>query len=132
VSVAFLSGEWFEALAGHLRSAQLLPGDPATGIRVGQLVTGAPGGVDHAWTLVLRGGSAPELEVGSIDRADVVLVESYEGAWALASGDRTPGQLLEAGEVKVRGDARRLVAASELLEAVAACTGGLREMTTRD
>lgn len=130
MSIRFLSVEWYEALRAQLRAAPPLPGESSTQLRLGQLVLGAPDGADHAWTIVLRNGAVPALDVGSVANADVVLVESYDAAWALASGDRTAGQLLEAGELKIRGDARRLVAASELLEAVAAASGALSELTT--
>ncbi|MHB1988228.1 MAG: hypothetical protein ACYCSF_09610 [Acidimicrobiales bacterium] len=131
MTVRFLSAEWFAALGEQLAGVTLPSGDESGPFFIGQLVTGAPDGRDHAWTLVLQGGSPPGLEVGS-DSAEVVLVESYESAWALASGEKTAGQLLEAGEIKIRGDARRLVAAAELLEIASGACGTLSEITTRD
>ncbi|MGO9560889.1 MAG: hypothetical protein ACLPQS_07450 [Acidimicrobiales bacterium] len=132
MSVTFLSAQWFDALREQLDGVPPVPADKSGGLRIGQLVTGAPDGADHAWTLELRPGAAPSLEIGTVESADVVLVEGFEAAWALASGARTAGQLLEAGELKIRGDARRLVAASDLLEALAAASGALRELTVRD
>lgn len=117
----FLSDGWFRRLAALLAEAE--PSQSAGTTRVGQLVTGAPEGCEYAWTLVLEHGSRPRVEVGSIESADVVLVEPFEAALALASGHRSANELLEAGHLKLRGDARRLVAVLDDLQAVVAASG---------
>ena len=117
-------------LREQFAATPLLPGDSSVSVKVGQVVTGAPGGSEVAWTLALRGGAAPELLVGSVEEADVTLVETFDAARALVSGDRTAAQLLEAGGIKIRGDARRLVSESALVEAAASASPGLREQTS--
>lgn len=120
MQAAFLSEEWFGELSAALASVPPLPGDAS--LRLGQLVTDHDG--ERSWTIALEAGSSPRLE-RSLDDAEVVLVESYEAARALASGEATAAELLEAGEITLRGDAGRLVAAGELLEALGA---GLRRL----
>ncbi len=112
---AFLSDEWFAALEERLAATGPLPGDRS--VRIGQLVT-LPSGDECCWTLELSGGEAPVLERGSVARTDVVLVESYESAERLALGASSATELLAAGEIKVRGDARCLVSAAPLLDAL--------------
>ncbi len=121
MQAAFLSEEWFGELSAALASVPPLPGDAS--FRLGQLVTDHDG-ERRSWTIALEAGSSPRLE-HSLDDAEVVLVESYEAARALASGEATAAELLEAGEITLRGDAGRLVAAGELLEALGA---GLRRL----
>jgi hypothetical protein len=126
LSVEFLSGEWFSELA-----ADLAAGEKGGGaLRFGQLVTGVPEGLVSCWTVVLEDQKSPRVEKGSIENAETVLVMSYEAAWQLVSRKRSAAQLLEAGEVKVRGDANRLVAALDDIEALAARTGSLAGRTT--
>lgn len=110
------SAAFFTALRAALATVEL-PGEGS--LRVGQLVTGAPAGLEPEWTFVLVGGSAPELVVGSTSTAEVVLVTAYDDAAALASGERTPAELLGEGRITIRGDARRLVDGAALLAAVA-------------
>ncbi len=121
-----LSEEWFEELAATLASVPPLPGDGS--LRIGQLVTDHDG-EERSWTIALEAGAPPRLERGSLEDAEVVLIESYEAARALASGEATAAELLEAGEITLRGDASRLVASSEQLEALGA---GLRRTVEGD
>jgi hypothetical protein len=112
----FLSEEWFADLAARLADRGPLEGDLDTGaLRLGQVVTGVPGRGEVSWTLVLDAGRAVELVRDEGGPAEVTLVSGYEAARRLASGDATAAQLLEAGQIKIRGDARRLVAATKLL-----------------
>lgn len=126
MSPPFLSDEWFSVLSARLAAAPPLLGEGT--LRLGQLVTDASGN-GESWLLRLEGGSVPELIRGSIDEADVVLVESYDAASRLASGEATAGALLEAGEIAVRGDANALVRAAGLVEQVTAlvsrCSSGV-------
>lgn len=110
---AFLSPDWFADLAERLRTAPPLEGEGA--LRLGQLVPDAPEG-EVRYTLALAAGKVPTLMVGTTEDSDVVLVEKYEAARALASGERAAAELLEAGEVTLRGDAAALVRAMSLLE----------------
>ncbi|MDA8292404.1 MAG: hypothetical protein M0Z33_12115 [Actinomycetota bacterium] len=106
--------QWIEELRARL--ARLPPHDHPARLALGQLVTGAPGG-DVSYTILVGGGEPAELRRG-LDDASVTLVETYETARALASG--TPAStLLSEGRLKVRGDSGVLLAAQELLCALA-------------
>ncbi|MHB8244409.1 MAG: hypothetical protein ACYDGN_03495 [Acidimicrobiales bacterium] len=120
MSVAFLSQAWFDALGQRLGASPAPQGERI--VRIGQLVTGLPEGGDCSWLVVLAADAPPELQIGTLEGADAVLVESYQAALDLARGERTAAQLLEAGEIKLRGDAGCLVALSSQLEAVAAAS----------
>ncbi len=108
----FLSDEWLAELGAVLDRAWA--GAPAEGgsLALGQIVRDAPGG-DVEYTMVLGAGAGA---AGGVAGAEVTLVESYEVARALASGERTIGEVLAAGAIRVRGDAHRLVEAQPLLE----------------
>jgi hypothetical protein len=119
----FLSEEWLQSLGRRLATA--VPPD-AGPLRLGVVVTGAPSGGEISYTLSIGGsaGSAGSgVEIGSVADAEVVLVESYEDARALASGLVAASQLLEQGRLKVRGDANRLVAAGDTLRAIGEAFG---------
>lgn len=113
----FLSDEWLAELAEALRSEPGLLAGPR--LALGQVIDGVPSteGEEVAFTLFLGGGKDARVSPGTVEEADVVLVESYETARAIASG--TPAAtLLAAGKVKVRGDANALIAAQEGLSAL--------------
>lgn len=113
MTASFLSNEWFTALAARLEASPPLSGEGS--LRLGQLVPDGPSG-ESRWTLCLSGGKVPTIEIGTTETADVVLVEGYEAARALAAGERGAAELLEAGDVKLRGDVAALVASLGLLE----------------
>jgi hypothetical protein len=150
----FLSEEWLAALGDLVAAAASAPdGDraedgpegsdrtdepppggttTATGasagpLRLGQLVTGGPDG-DVAYTVVL-GGEGPGVVAGA-DGAGVVLVESFETARAIASGQVTAGEAVARGLIKVRGNANLLIGAAPLLAGVAEAVTALRARTT--
>ncbi len=112
----FLSDEWFESLRALVAEAPA----PEQPFRLGVVVTAVPGRGEISYTLSFSGTYMTGLSVGSVDDADVVIVESYEDARSLGSGDVTAAQLLEEGRIKLRGDVRRLVAAADTLAAVGA------------
>ncbi len=112
------SDAWFDDLETRLTEGGPLTGSSEVSLRLGQVVTAADGTQAACWTLELEGGSVPVLVRGSVEAAEVTLVSSAEDAKALASGERTAAQLLEAGLLKIRGDARRLAGAGSLIEAV--------------
>jgi len=121
-----LSEDWFEALAAALDG---LPSLPATvdalleGLALGQIVTGVPedAGIAGAedgevrYTIVLRPEGSASLVRGSTDPANVILVEDWSTAVAIASGEASVADLLTEGRIKMRGDSRALVAAGDLL-----------------
>lgn len=61
---------------------------------------------------------------GTVEDAEVVLVETFEDARALAEGSVTAAELLEGGRIKLRGDANRLIAATETLAALGTALAG--------
>jgi hypothetical protein len=119
----FLSEEWFEALSAAVRTRARRHLDTESsarplrlGIRVGE-VPWSPGG-QFSYTVVLA--RTAEVVAGSEEGADVVLVASHAAWRALAEGQRTVGELLESGSIRVRGDVARLMAAGDLLSALSA------------
>ena len=135
----FLSDEWLEAMAARLAELPLPLQDSAgargaaavESLTVGQIVTGVPwrDGGELIYFLRLDASGAATVEAGSVALADVVLVTSYADAKALASGTRSPSSLLEAGRVKIRGDAARLLAAGALVQLATAAGRALEEVT---
>ena len=140
-----LSEEWFEALAAALNTLPILPesdGEPsegvADGLALGQIVTGVPDDAGAAgvqdgevrYTIVLAPEGSASLVRGSTAPANVVLVEDWSTAEAIASGEEAVANLLAAGRIKVRGDTRALVSAGHILARVAplvaAAIGSLR------
>jgi hypothetical protein len=117
VAVEFPSPEWFTELAGALAQIEVPEGQS---LLLGQVVTdvpAAPGG-EVRYTISFAPGRPVTLTVGSAEPADVVLVTSYTAAMATAAGETSSASMLATGQVKIRGDARRLVEADDLLAAV--------------
>jgi hypothetical protein len=106
-------------------------GESAGSLRLGQIVEGAPSG-DVAYTILLGnapGSPALRIVAGTVADADVVLVESYDTARGLASGELTTGDAIRAGLVKVRGAAKQLAANEDLLVSLGEALGELRART---
>ncbi len=116
---------WFDALAAALDELPISADaiEASVGLSVGQIVTGVPGDSDAVglqdgevrYTIVLRDDASASLVLGSTEPANVVLVEDWSTACAIASGETPIGDLLTAGRIKVRGDSRELVTAGDLL-----------------
>jgi hypothetical protein len=119
----FLSQQWLESLSQLVGGLEYA--DDAT-LALGQLVTGAPQG-DIGYTIHL--GPAARA-VSGVEEAEVVLVESYDTARALAAGELSAADALTAGSIKVRGNAKRLVDAAPLLSLLAGAVAVLRAATT--
>ncbi|MGA2803457.1 MAG: hypothetical protein ABSF89_03550 [Acidimicrobiales bacterium] len=126
----FLSEGWFEAFAAALRSLPVT-GDaanaPLGGLRLGQIITAVPDDASAAgvrngevrFTIVLGRDGSGSLVPDSTETADVTLVEDFSTAKAIASESASLPDLLGAGKIKLRGDARALVAAGDLLARLA-------------
>ena len=147
-----LSDAWFEALGAALarlggeRRPSETAGDPGEaseagesgrpddGISIGQVVTGVPGRAgegDQArkagevrYTIVLGADGSGSLVRDSTEHADVVLVEDWATAKAIASGEVPVSELLSAGRIKMRGESRALVSAGDMLGRVAPLIAG--------
>lgn len=130
----FLSDAWFGALETALAAVGgISSAGESRAIAVGQIVTEVPAGLSATgegevrYTLALATDGSASLVRGSTAQADVVLVEDWATAEAVASGRASVGDMLGAGRIKLRGDTRSLIAAGELLTRVAAVfadTGG--------
>ncbi len=129
----FLTEAWFEALAAALES---LPATASShegaGLALGQIVTGAPEGSavtagqdgEVRYTIVLRDDGTASLVRGTTAGADVVLVEDFPTAAAVASGTSSVSDMLSAGKIKLSGDVRALLAAGDMLAAIAPAVRG--------
>jgi hypothetical protein len=126
----FLAGDWFAALGEAITAS--LPEDFGTSIALGQVVTDVEGAENGEvrYSLLLGPGPKVRVVIGSTEDAEVVLSAGYAAARALARGDTSAASLLEEGRVKISGDARRLVAAVDLLGVVGESLTDLRGRTT--
>jgi hypothetical protein len=132
-----LSEEWFGALGAVLDGLGAVldgldeepvpAGRDTEAIALGQIVTGVPddsgaAGIEDGqvrYTIVLTEEGLASLVRGSTEQADVVLVEDWATAKAVASREMSVSDLLTLGRIKVRGDSRALVTAGDLLGRVA-------------
>lgn len=116
------SDAWFDELDHRLEASGA--GSPSAGpsprLALGIVVTGLPGRGEVRYQLGLGGGRPPELTRATTEGATVTLVQDLATAEALADGSVSMSDLLTAGRIKVRGDARALVAAGDQLAALAA------------
>jgi len=114
-----LSASWLDELAQRLAEAP-----PVDGARLalGQVITGPT--EQLAWTVSVGGGE-PAQVVAGVGDAQVCLVSAPETARRLWEGV-PPGQLLEEGRLKLRGDVSALVGAQDTLAHLAEilATGG--------
>jgi hypothetical protein len=130
--VTFLSREWLVALGNAIAAS--LPSDLGTSIALGQVVTDVTTDAtaahdDVRYTLLIGPGSRARVVPGSTAEADVILTTSFVAATALARGSVSAASLLEQGRVKISGDARRLVEASDLLAVIGEAATQLRDVT---
>lgn len=95
---AFLSPEWFEAVAA---AAVPGPGGPPD-VVLRQVVTGAPGG-DVKYQVEIRAGQA-SLVVGTSGDADMTFTSDYPTAVAIARGERSTEVALLEGRIRVSGN----------------------------
>jgi hypothetical protein len=126
----FLSDDWLAALGDAVAGA--LPPDLSTAIALGQVVTGvkSAAGGEVRYTLSIGPGSRALVVAGSTEGAEVVLTTSYATASALARGISSAASLFEQGSVKIHGDARRLVEATDLLDVLGSSLSELRDRTS--
>ena len=119
----FLSPDWMELLG-----ASLPPADPSASIRIGQVVTGAPGG-DVRYQVVIEHGKAT-IESDHVEAADLTLHLPYAVAVAIATGAQTPQDALQSGALSVGGDLRRLADAAAAMAALGPAMASVRSQTT--
>ena len=124
----FLSEAWFDALATALEGLHArASATDHPGLALGQIVTEVPqgnaglttqGGEVH-FTIVLRPDGSASLVRDSTAEANVILVEDWLTAEAVASGMSSVSDMLSAGKIKMRGDSRALMAAGDMLATIA-------------
>lgn len=124
----FLSSEWAIAAARALDTVTLA--EPVS-VTVAHLVHGTPEG-DLTWVVKVHDGRVsvalrPGLDAGD---AEIVFVEDYATACALARGDVTAEQAVAAGRLKLRTGTRILVSHAGALRAVGEALQRLHAETT--
>jgi SCP-2 sterol transfer family len=108
--VTFLSEAWLSAVTDALGTL----GPTERTLVVSELIAGTPEDLLSAVTLV-GDADGVRLVAGSRDDAAAWLTVHYADASALHDGTLDPAQALTEGRVKVRGDLRQVVEATELL-----------------
>jgi hypothetical protein len=79
-------------------------------------VTGTPDGTVE-YTVHIGGGAAAALTLGSVEHAEVVLIEDFAAASELLAG-ASVASLLEQGRIKLRGRTTSLLRAEKQLAAL--------------
>lgn len=124
----FLSAEWIDALDAAARTA-VLPEDAAgVSLTVEQVVRDAPDG-EARYHLRLEGGRA-RVRRGGVEAPDLRLSADYDVAMQLQQGEINAQHALAAGRLKVQGRLERLVAASDVLQALEDVFAPVRAATT--
>ena len=139
----FLTPDWVGGFNAALEGVVLPAPGPGAGLAaadgrftVAQEVRGTPDG--DVRLLLRTGGGSLALEVGPLEGggvergelADVTIALGYEDAAALATGELSPAEALNAGRIRVRGDLSVLAAGQELLVAARHYTRALDADTT--
>jgi len=136
----FLSPEWVEELNAALEGVALPEPGPEAGlamhdgrVTVVQEVRGSPDGdvrlimTIEAGTIRLCLGTRPDRVSGEErdggDAPNVTIALAYEDATAMARGELTPAEALNAGRIRVRGDLSALAASQQLLTAARSGAG---------
>ena len=144
----FLTQEWVDAFNEAMSDVVVAdPGADAGHVAqtgrfvVAEEVRGAPEGeitlllmVDEGKVRLLLAAPTDRSEAGGTGLPDrepnVTIALSYQDAVAMAKGDVTPAQALNAGSVRVRGDLAVLVAGQQVLAEAKQCTAALTAQTT--
>ena len=139
----FLTEEWVTGFNAALDGVELPPPGPGAGLAasdghftVAQEIRDTPDGDRqlllhaHDGTLDLQVGPLDPEPNGSGGRADVTIAVAYRDAAALATGELSPAEALNAGRIRVRGDLSVLAAGQELLAAARVHTRVLDADTT--
>lgn len=125
MTALLFSDDWFSEISAAL--AALEPEEDWPRLDLGVSISDTPRGrIEYAFHL---GPAGAALEVGTLDDAEVTLVESYDTARLIAEG-ASISELLAEGRITVRGDAASLVAAQRPLAALSAVLGDRTETTS--
>lgn len=112
----FLSDDWFHDLESAINSV-VVGEENDKGLALGQIINDTPEG-SICYTLIVGGGREGQLVQGSIERADVALVEDFASAEAIVGGAPV-AELLAQGKIKIRGDLNALLCSGTELQAIA-------------
>lgn len=138
----FLTEAWVAAFNAALDGVQLPTPGPDAGLAaadgrftVAQEVRGTPDGDIRLTLHTADGGVTLERSpltpsTGAGSTADVTIALAYADAAALARGELSPADALNAGRIRVRGDLSVLAAGQELLVEARAHTRDLDADTT--
>lgn len=121
----FLSQAWIDDISAAAAGMEL-PTDAS--IVVGQLVTGTPDG-DTCYRFAFVDGGL-NVALAPIDDADIVLIQDYPTAVAIAKGELAAQEAVADGRLKLRGDVGALVRNGPAIAATAAVFAKVRDRTT--
>lgn len=121
----FLSQEWIDDITAAAAGVEL-PAEAS--IVVGQLVTDAPDG-DVSYRFGFTDGHL-DVKLAPVDDADIVLIQDYATAVAIARGELAAQEAVADGRLKLRGDVGALVRNGPAVAATAAIFARVRDRTT--
>jgi putative sterol carrier protein len=125
----YLSSEWFDDLnSAARRSSQVTEAAAGTTLTLQQVVTGGPDGEVLYWVRVSNG--TVQAGPGEAAHADATIVQSWETAVAIASGEMDVESALMAGKVRVSGNMAPLMESRSSLEGLNAALAEVRGRTT--
>jgi hypothetical protein len=119
---SLFTDEWFARLSEAL--ATVIPEKDWPRLDLGIVINDAPGRpISYTFHIGPEGAG---LQVGSVESAAVIVVESFETACSIDKG-ASVSELLAEGRITVRGDASALVAAQRPLATISAILGDLAD-----
>lgn len=102
MSVTFLSEEWAEALKTALNADEAFrTAAGASSARIQQVITKV-GGETRYWIVIADG--AIDMGIGDLDPVDATIMESYDSAVALSTGELNAVTAFMTGKIKVAGN----------------------------
>jgi len=117
MAVKFLSEEWASEVTRRLQADEgVQKAAKGQNITIHQVVTDASNGESSNYLRVTDG--VPHVVIGSPDKAEITVTESYETAVALDKGELNPQAAFMQGKVKVQGNLLKLMQLQGLLSAV--------------
>ena len=117
MAVRFLSPEWAAAMTQALDSSpEFTSAAAGHEARVQQVVTDAPQGTAQ-YFFVLENGSA-EVGLGTLERADATVTQSYDTAAAISRRELGPQQAFIQGRLRIEGNVMKLMQLQGVLSAL--------------
>jgi len=117
MAVKFLSEEWASEVTKLLQADEgVQKAAKGQNITIQQNITDTPEGESPNYLRVADG--VPTVAVGTADKAEITVTESYDTAVALDKGELNPQAAFMQGKVKVQGNLLKLMQLQGLLSAV--------------